>query len=472
MNMAIFFDETNGILLMKKRLFQMAYFKFHETIYWESSKLTNSKINTSRENHAHSISCKPPHKNHPREYFGTTLYFIQITASVVEKSQILSVAFHLSVTVLLEWQRAVAELVRIPQPSTNLPSPWKHYSGPFPRRSSQLWKRFYVSCIIPFLAHRVWSRCAPRTPHVTLSWIPTISIAQTHWGLYGQGDLEKLYPIQHSRVLELLDHEALATVTTLLSSLSLSPCLPPSVILSSPLSFFKFYLFPSFFVRGHHPIQPAVYHPVVTKGTLSAVPAMLDRLMLIHTSQHYHDNQLYSSTTSYSSFVTLSGFSGFFDLFDFWSHGITRGQGFPKRLYVVQAQVTYLAITMPEPSQRTFLGASPPVTLSKPQKKRRKANKPKDAVAVAAWAAAFKESEAVLEPAPEPIEVQEPIIAPEPVPSTENLSTPLPENEILLKPSPVVDLVHKRLKATSKKIVSFILVLFISLTLKWFFSNG
>ena len=127
---------------------------------------------------------------------------------------------------------------------------------------------------------------------------------------------------------------------------------------------------------------------------------------------------------------------------------------------------------MPEPPQRTFLGASPPVTLSKPQKKRRKANKPKDAVAVAAWAAAFKESEAVLEPAPEPIEVQEPIIAPEPVPSTENPSTPLPKNEILPKPSPVVDLIHKRLKATSKKIVSFILILFISLTLKWFFSNG
>ena len=82
---------------------------------------------------------------------------------------------------------------------------------------------------------------------------------------------------------------------------------------------------------------------------------------------------------------------------------------------------------MPEPPQRTFLGASPPVTLSKPQKKRRKANKPKDAVAVAAWAAAFKESEAVLEPAPEPIEVQEPIIAPEPVPSTENPSTPSPK---------------------------------------------
>ena len=66
--------------------------------HW-SSKLTDSKINPSRENHAHFISCKPPHKNHPREYFGPTLCFIQITTSLVEKSQNLSVAFHLSTAV-------------------------------------------------------------------------------------------------------------------------------------------------------------------------------------------------------------------------------------------------------------------------------------------------------------------------------------------------------------------------------------
>ena len=48
----------------------MAYFKFHEKYYWESSKLTNSEINPSRENHACFISSKPPHKNHPRKYLG------------------------------------------------------------------------------------------------------------------------------------------------------------------------------------------------------------------------------------------------------------------------------------------------------------------------------------------------------------------------------------------------------------------
>ena len=99
MNMATFFDQTKWYSTQKKRLFQMAYFKFHERNYWESSKLTNSKITSSRENPACFISCKPPHKNHPREYFGTTLCFIQIATSIVEKSQILSVAFHLAATV-------------------------------------------------------------------------------------------------------------------------------------------------------------------------------------------------------------------------------------------------------------------------------------------------------------------------------------------------------------------------------------
>ena len=98
-NKGLFFDQTKWYSTQKKRLFQRAYFRFHEKNYWESSKLTDSKINPSRENHAHFISCKPPHKNHPRECFGTTLWFIQIATSAAEKSQILSVAFHLSDTV-------------------------------------------------------------------------------------------------------------------------------------------------------------------------------------------------------------------------------------------------------------------------------------------------------------------------------------------------------------------------------------
>ena len=114
---------------------------------------------------------------------------------------------------------------------------------------------------------------------------------------------------------------------------------------------------------------------------------------------------------------------------------------------------------MPEPvPQRIVPGAPPPVPLSKTQKKKRKANKPKDA-ADSPIAATDAAAAAVLEKAPEPIELQEPTLAPETVPSIEIPSTPLPEEEILLKPSPIVDLVHKRLKATSKKIV-YLLFLF------------
>ena len=74
MNMATFFDQTKYYSTQKERLFQMASFKFHEKNHWESSKLTNSKITPSRENHAHFISCKPPHKTHPREYL--VLHFL------------------------------------------------------------------------------------------------------------------------------------------------------------------------------------------------------------------------------------------------------------------------------------------------------------------------------------------------------------------------------------------------------------
>lgn len=125
----------------------------------------------------------------------------------------------------------------------------------------------------------------------------------------------------------------------------------------------------------------------------------------------------------------------------------------------------------PEPvPQRIVPGAPPPTPLSKTQKKKRKANKPKDADSpIAATDAA---AAAVLEKAPEPVEVQEPTLAPETVPSTENPSTPLPEEEILLKPSPIVDLVHKRLKATSKKIVCLLLLFYLCLDSKMVFSNG
>ena len=79
---------------------------------------------------------------------------------------------------------------------------------------------------------------------------------------------------QQSSVLE-LEHAALAlAVTTLLSILplrQLPPCLlrhslNPSPFLTQRLELYVGHLplFPSFFVRGHHLIQPAVYDPVLS----------------------------------------------------------------------------------------------------------------------------------------------------------------------------------------------------------------
>ncbi|TFK44212.1 hypothetical protein BDQ12DRAFT_717381 [Crucibulum laeve] len=111
---------------------------------------------------------------------------------------------------------------------------------------------------------------------------------------------------------------------------------------------------------------------------------------------------------------------------------------------------------MPEsPVQpRIVPGAPPPAPLSKTQKKKRKAkgksgeptaDSPVTAVPDATAAA-------LIEKAPEPVEVQEGALAPELVAQPETEAPPLPEEEVLLKPSPIVDLIHKRLKATTKKI--------------------
>lgn len=105
---------------------------------------------------------------------------------------------------------------------------------------------------------------------------------------------------------------------------------------------------------------------------------------------------------------------------------------------------------MPEPvAQRIVPGAPPPAPLSKTQKKKRKAKAPGDAPAT------IDSPVAVSEKTPEPTEVQESTPAPETLTRSESHATALPEEDVLLKPSPIVDLVHKRLKATTKKIVSF-----------------
>ncbi|KAG6865203.1 hypothetical protein C0991_004512 [Blastosporella zonata] len=99
--------------------------------------------------------------------------------------------------------------------------------------------------------------------------------------------------------------------------------------------------------------------------------------------------------------------------------------------------------------QRIVPGAPPPAPLSKSQKKKRKAKKPSESTPDSPLATPDVTSSA-LEPVPEavvdtPEASTVPEVAPEP-------QTPAVEEESLLKPSPIVDLVQKRLKATSKKI--------------------
>ncbi|KAJ8518125.1 hypothetical protein ONZ45_g4737 [Pleurotus djamor] len=106
------------------------------------------------------------------------------------------------------------------------------------------------------------------------------------------------------------------------------------------------------------------------------------------------------------------------------------------------------------PSTRFVPGAPPPQPLSKSQKKRRakgpkSENAPESPVIITDTTSA-----ALVEKAPEPEEVREGSLAPELVaqPEAPQPATPLPEEEAVLKNSPIVELVNKRLKATNKKI--------------------
>jgi hypothetical protein len=108
---------------------------------------------------------------------------------------------------------------------------------------------------------------------------------------------------------------------------------------------------------------------------------------------------------------------------------------------------------MSEPvSQRIVPGAPPPAPLSKSQKKKRKGKKPTDSTPESPTILDLS-SAAPTEKAPESVETREGSIAPEPSAQPESLATPIPEEDLLLKHSPIVELVTKRLKATTKKIV-------------------
>src|SRR6266508_3362341 len=111
--------------------------------------------------------------------------------------------------------------------------------------------------------------------------------------------------------------------------------------------------------------------------------------------------------------------------------------------------------------QRLVPGAPPPVALSKSQKKRRRAKgasgkseHEQDEVSspTTGPASATPVPDATFaEKAQEALDTQE---APESVSRSGSQAPLLAEEDLLLKPSPIVDLMNKRLKATAKKIVS------------------
>lgn len=102
---------------------------------------------------------------------------------------------------------------------------------------------------------------------------------------------------------------------------------------------------------------------------------------------------------------------------------------------------------------RVVPGAPPPVAPTRSQLKRRRKAKGKSEAGADEGTASI-----VVTPAPsahkalEPEEAREGSLAPESVAQPEATS-PLPEEESVLKNSPIVELVSKRLKTTTKKIV-------------------
>ncbi|KAJ7262213.1 hypothetical protein B0H12DRAFT_1104840 [Mycena haematopus] len=102
-----------------------------------------------------------------------------------------------------------------------------------------------------------------------------------------------------------------------------------------------------------------------------------------------------------------------------------------------------------QPTLRIVPGAPPPKEQSKSARKKRKA---KSKAEPGTPDVLESSSAALIEKAPEASDIQAGVVAPDLVAQSEPEATPAPEEEIVLKPSPIVDLIHKRLKATSKKI--------------------
>ena len=114
-----------------------------------------------------------------------------------------------------------------------------------------------------------------------------------------------------------------------------------------------------------------------------------------------------------------------------------------------------ITLIMSETPTRLVPGAPPPAPLSKSQKKKRKGAKSGDiSEAASPLVVSTPLGASQIETAPSATEVKEGLVAPQ---LTATLSVDAQSavgDDLGYKPSPVVDLVHKRLKATHKKIVS------------------
>jgi hypothetical protein len=103
---------------------------------------------------------------------------------------------------------------------------------------------------------------------------------------------------------------------------------------------------------------------------------------------------------------------------------------------------------------RIVPGAPPPAPLSKSQKKKRKGKKTTESTPESPTGPTISDTpSAIVEKAPESVATREGSIAPEPAAQPESLATPALEEDLGLKLSPIVELITKRLKATTKKIV-------------------
>lgn len=113
-------------------------------------------------------------------------------------------------------------------------------------------------------------------------------------------------------------------------------------------------------------------------------------------------------------------------------------------------------------TQRIVPGAPPPVTLTKSQKKKRRATKPggtkeqdeATSPSVPTSGATLPEVSSVRPAEKVPEALEDSALVPGLLSRSESQAPPLLEEDLLLKSSPIVDLVHKRLKITTKKIVS------------------